>query len=97
MRRFQRPLQIGSIRYCSNCSLIDDYRLLSVLTNGATGRNPTFFKAYGHEDVFGLKACIPEGGTTLEVPEDVPSEDGIGQASEENVLYVRLPGTYTNS
>ena len=72
-------------------SLNDDCRLLSVLTNGATGRNPTFFKAYGHEDVFGLKACIPEGGTTLEVPEDVPSEDGLGQASEENVLYVRLP------
>ena len=41
--------------------------------------------------MFGLKACIPEGGTTLEVPEDVPSEDGLGQASEENVLYVRLP------
>ena len=72
-------------------SLTDDCQLLTVLTNGATGRNPTFFKAYGHEDVFGLKACIPEGGTTLEVPEDVPSEDGLGQASEENVLYVRLP------
>ena len=72
-------------------SLSDDCQLLTVLTNGATGRNPTFFKAYGHEDVFGLKACIPEGGTTLEVSEDVPSEDGLGQASEENVLYVRLP------
>ena len=69
----------------------DDCQLLSVLTNGATGRNPTFFKAYGHEDVFGLKSCIPEGGTTMEVTEDVPSEDGLGQSTEENVLYVRLP------
>jgi hypothetical protein len=50
-----------------------------------------FFKAYGHEDVFGLKSCIPEGGTTMEVTEDVPSEDGLGRQTEENVLYVRLP------
>jgi hypothetical protein len=74
------------------CSLQnDDCQLLTVLTNGATGRNPTFFKAFGHDDVFGLKSCIPEGGTTLEIHEDVPSEDGAGQATQENVLYVRLP------
>lgn len=84
-------LKLNSTLY-SNSSLIDDcQQLLNVLTNGATGRNPTFFKAYGHEDVFGLKSCIPEGGTTMEVVEDVPCEDGFGQPSEENVLYVRLP------
>ena len=41
---------------------LEEERLLSVLTHGSTGRNPTFFKAAGHEDVFGLKADIPAGG-----------------------------------
>ena len=41
---------------------LEEERLLSVLTHGSTGRNPTFFKAAGHEDVFGLKADIPPGG-----------------------------------
>ncbi len=64
---------------------LDESQLLSVLTQGATGRNPTFFKAFGHEDVFGLKADIPAGGTTVDVVESVP--DG----SKETVLYVQLP------
>ena len=77
---------------------LDEERLLSVLTHGSTGRNPTFFKAYGHNDVFGLRVAIPEGCTTLEVAEDLPSEDPGGMdesgaiASEnQNVLYVQLP------
>ena len=41
---------------------LEEERLLSVLTHGSTGRNPTFFKAAGHGDVFGLKADIPVGG-----------------------------------
>ncbi len=40
---------------------MDGDRLLTVLTNGSTGRNPTFFKAYGHSDVFGLRADLPRG------------------------------------
>ena len=44
------------------CQQLEEERLLSVLTHGSTGRNPTFFKAAGHEDVFGLKADIPAGG-----------------------------------
>ena len=68
----------------------DDHRLLSVLTNGSTGRNPTFFKALGHEDVFGLRADLPAGCQTLEVAEAVPGEDGAA-VSEENVLYAQLP------
>ena len=46
-------------------SNLDEDRLLNVLTNGSTGRNPTFFKAYGHEDVFGLRSAIPEGRCKL--------------------------------
>ena len=73
-------------------SCLDEERLLSVLTNGSTGRNPTFFKAYGHEDVFGLKAAIPDGCSTLEVVEDVPkldAEDSDSGTTETNVLYVK--------
>ena len=77
-------------------SCLDEERLLSVLTNGSTGRNPTFFKAFGHADVFGLKAAIPDGCSTLEVVEDVPkldtAEDSDGPGTlETNVLYVKLP------
>ena len=77
-------------------SCLDDERLLSVLTNGSTGRNPTFFKAFGHADVFGLKAAIPDGCSTMEVVEDVPkldtAEDSDGPMTlETNVLYVKLP------
>ncbi len=78
-------------------SCLDEERLLSVLTNGSTGRNPTFFKAYGHEDVFGLKAAMPEGCSTLELVENVPSLDDTEETeqgqktTESNVLYVRLP------
>lgn len=68
----------------------DNKRLLSVLTIGATGRNPTFFKALGHEDVFGLKASIPEGSSTVEIIESIPFEEG-KDAVSENVLYVQLP------
>ena len=79
---------------------LNEERLLSVLTHGSTGRNPTFFKAYGHNDVFGLRVAIPEGCTTLEVTETLPSEDPGGEEEIEaggssnenqNVLYVRLP------
>ena len=77
---------------------LDEERLLSVLTHGSTGRNPTFFKAYGHNDVFGLRVAIPEGCTTLEVAENLPREDsgGIDDSSglvmeNQNVLYVQLP------
>ena len=76
-------------------SCLDDERLLSVLQNGSTGRNPTFFKAFGHDDVFGLKCAIPEGCSTLEVVESVPnldSDEGDSAKSvETEVLYVRLP------
>ena len=77
---------------------VDESRLLSVLTHGSTGRNPTFFKAYGHNDVFGLRVDIPEGCTTLEITENIPNEDpgGMdeprqGETENQNVLYVQLP------
>ena len=73
-------------------SCLDEERLLTVLTNGSTGRNPTFFKAFGHEHVFGLKAAIPDGCSTLEVVEDVPkldAEDSDSGTTETNVLYVK--------
>ena len=77
---------------------VDESRLLSVLTHGSTGRNPTFFKAYGHNDVFGLRVDIPEGCTTLEIAENLPHEDpgGMdeprqGETENQNVLYVQLP------
>jgi len=84
---------------------LDENQLLSVLTNGSTGRNPTFFKAYGHQDVFGLKAAIPEGAmevnlaATSEAAAAVASltnggttlVNGTGNGSEEGVLYVQLP------
>ena len=82
-------------------SCLDEDRLLSILTNGSTGRNPTFFKAYGHEAVFGLRSAIPEGGSTLEVSENVTKLDaaetnesdqpGTNNTIETNVLYVKLP------
>ena len=66
---------------------LEEERLLSVLTHGSTGRNPTFFKAAGHGDVFGLKADIPAGGQTLDgAPEGQAQAEG-----EQNVLYVQLP------
>jgi hypothetical protein len=70
---------------------VDCDRLLSVLTNGATGRNPTFFKVSGHCDVFGLRADMPKGTRTEEVVETVPDEDGCGPAGDGNVLYAKLP------
>ena len=75
-------------------SCLDEERLLSVLTNGSTGRHPTFFKVLGQEDVFGLRSAIPEGCSTMEVVEDVPKldpEDSDQGTTETNVLYVRLP------
>jgi hypothetical protein len=75
-------------------SNLNEARLLSVLTHGSTGRNPTFFKAFGHEDVFGLKSAIPEGCSTMEIVEDVPKlePDELEQKTmESNVLYVKLP------
>ena len=62
---------------------LNEDQLLNVLTSNATGRNPTFFKAFGHREVFGLKSSIPEGGTTVEIVEPVPVvlEVGGGSAS----------------
>ena len=65
---------------------IDENHLLSVLHSGSSGRNPTFFKAFGHEDVFGLKSAIPEGA--LEVTGDAAS--GVS-GNPESVLMVQLP------
>ena len=70
---------------------LDDEQLKNVLTNGSTGRNPTFFKAFGHEDVFGLKADLPPGSQTMEMEEKVPCEDSQEGTTEESVLYVQLP------
>ena len=55
---------------------LEEERLLSVLTHGSTGRNPTFFKAAGHEGVFGLKADIPVGGQVILFGEVVAKEGG---------------------
>lgn len=65
--------------------------MLNVLTNGSTGRNPTFFKAFGHNDVFGLKVDLPSGSKTMEIAEKVSQEDDNEMEVEENVLYVQLP------
>ena len=76
-------------------SSLNEDQLLNVLTSNACGRNPTFFKAFGHNEVFGLKSSIPEGGTVVEIVEKVPVE-GAGSPKEpqyrqEGVLYVHLP------
>ena len=53
----------------------------------------TFFKAFGHSEVFGLKSSIPEGGTTAEIVENVVVEttNGSTENRQEGVLYVHLP------
>ena len=77
---------------------LDEEQLLTVLTNGSTGRNPTFFKAYGHEDVFGLKAAIPAGAATVSLTDPAVMTNGgdlngAGSAActTADVLYVQLP------
>jgi len=75
---------------------LNEDHLLNVLISNSCGRNPTFFKAFGHNEVFGLKNSIPDGGTTVEIVEKVPVEGGIGsvediQYKKEGVLYVHLP------
>jgi hypothetical protein len=81
---------------------LNEDQLLNVLTSNACGRNPTFFKAFGHREVFGLKSSIPEGGTTVEIVEPVPVVETGGVGSnfadgaeihyrQEGVLYVHLP------
>ena len=78
---------------------VDDNLLLSILTTGSTGRNPTFFKAYGHENVFGLKSAIPEGAMELAETVQPRSESAeapsaaatVANNSENDVLYVQLP------
>ena len=77
-------------------SSLNEDQLLNVLTSNSCGRNPTFFKAFGHNEVFGLKSCIPEGGTVVEIVERVPVEGGTTSPEEtlyrqEGVLYVHLP------
>ena len=61
---------------------LNEDHLLNVLTSNSCGRNPTFFKAFGHSEVFGLKSSIPEGGTTAEIVENVVVETTNG--STEN-------------
>jgi len=79
----------------ADTSLNEDH-LLNVLISNSCGRNPTFFKAFGHNEVFGLKNSIPDGGTTVEIIEKVPVEGSVGsvndvQYKQEGVLYVHLP------
>jgi len=75
---------------------LNEDHLLNVLISNSCGRNPTFFKAFGHNEVFGLKNSIPDGGTTVEIVEKVPVEGGSDSVNEmkykkEGVLYVHLP------
>merc|ERR1719491_599534 len=72
---------------------LNEDHLLNVLTSNSCGRNPTFFKAFGHSEVFGLKSLIPEGGTTVEIVEKVVVEttNGSTEDRQEGVLYVHLP------
>merc|ERR1719167_173338 len=72
---------------------LNEDHLLNVLTSNSCGRNPTFFKAFGHSEVFGLKSSIPEGGTTVEIVENVAVEttNGSIEDRQEGVLYVHLP------
>ena len=75
---------------------LNEDHLLNVLISNSCGRNPTFFKAFGHNEVFGLKNSIPDGGTTVEIVEKVPVEGGPDSVNEikykkEGVLYVHLP------
>ena len=72
---------------------LNEDHLLNVLTSNSCGRNPTFFKAFGHSEVFGLKSSIPEGGTTAEIVENVIVEttNGSTENRQEGVLYVHLP------
>ncbi len=85
------PVRIVLIFLFQYRSIVDSSRLLSVLANGSTGRNPTFFKAAGHDDVFGLRSDLPRGASTMEVDEGVPSQDCDGAVSTEKVLYAQLP------
>ena len=76
---------------------LNDDHLLNVLNSNSCGKNPTFFKAFGHNEVFGLKNAIPDGGTVVEIVEKVPVEcdnwtanDDV-QFRQDGVLYVHLP------
>ena len=76
---------------------ISEDHLLNILNSNSSGKNPTFFKAFGHSEVFGLKNFIPDGGTVVEITEQVPLEcenwttgDDV-EYREDGVLYVNLP------
>ena len=97
------PIHVGEIKklivkdQSSGEESISQDHLLNVLNSNSSGKNPTFFKAFGHQEVFGLKSFIPDGGTTVEVQEKVPCEvenwtrtEDV-QYREEGVLYVHLP------
>ena len=97
------PIHVGEIKklivkdQSSGEEGISQDHLLNVLNSNSSGKNPTFFKAFGHQEVFGLKSFIPDGGTTVEVQEKVPFEvenwtrtEDV-QYKEEGVLYVHLP------
>ena len=97
------PIHVGEIKklivkdQSSGEESISQDHLLNVLNSNSSGKNPTFFKAFGHQEVFGLKSFIPDGGTAVEVQEKVPLEvenwtktEDV-QYKEEGVLYVHLP------
>ena len=67
---------------------VDENYLLTVLHSGSSGRNPTFFKAFGHDDVFGLKSAIPPGA--MEIPAQA-IVGGSDVTTPSDVLYVQLP------
>ena len=97
------PIHVGEIKrlilkdqISGDDSVSEDY-LLNVLNSNSSGKNPTFFKAFGHNEVFGLKNFIPDGGTVVEIIEKVPieSENWTNtedvQYKQDGVLYVHLP------
>ena len=96
----QIPIHVAEIKklilkdHVASESRLSEDQLLNVLVSNSCGRNPTFFKAFGHNEVFGLKSSIPEGGTTVEILEKVPVEGGPQEDlvyRQEGVLYVHLP------
>ena len=66
------PIHVGEIKKLiikdqfSGEETVSEDHLLNVLNSNSSGKNPTFFKAFGHNEVFGLKNFIPDGGTVVE-------------------------------
>ena len=97
------PIHVGEIKKLiikdqfSGEETVSEDHLLNVLNSNSSGKNHTFFKAFGHNEVFGLKNFIPDGGTVVEIIEKVPVEcENWSQAEDvqyrqDGVLYVHLP------